>query len=134
MIKLITGKKGSGKTKTLIENINNAVAETNGCLVCVEKGETLRRSISYKVRWVGVEQFNIAGYEKFYGFIAGMLAGNYDIKEVFVDGILKIGGADFVELGKMLGELDKLTGNDTIVTFTVSADNNELPESVTKYL
>ncbi|HAJ96227.1 MAG TPA: hypothetical protein DCO72_00595 [Ruminococcus sp.] len=134
MIKLITGKKGSGKTKTLIENINNAVAETNGCLVCVEKGETLRRSISYKVRWVGVEQFNIAGYEKFYGFIAGMLAGNYDIKEVFVDGILKIGGADFVELGNMLAELDKLTGNDTIITFTVSADNSELPESVTKYL
>ena len=134
MIKLITGKKGSGKTKTLIENINNAVAETNGCLVCVEKGETLRRSISYKVRWVGVEQFNISGYEKFYGFIAGMLAGNYDIKEVFIDGILKIGGADFVELGNMLAELDKLTGNDTIVTFTVSADNSELPESVTKYL
>ena len=134
MIKLITGKKGSGKTKTLIDQINNAVAETNGCLVCVEKGETLRRSISYKVRWVGVEQFNISGYEKFYGFIAGMLAGNYDIKEVFIDGILKIGGADFVELGNMLAELDKLTGNDTIVTFTVSADNSELPESVTKYL
>jgi len=134
MIKLITGKKGSGKTKTLIEQINNAVAETNGCLVCVEKGETLRRSISYKVRWVGVEQFNISGYEKFYGFIAGMLAGNYDIKEVFIDGILKIGGADFAELGNMLAELDKLTGNDTLVTFTVSADNNELPESVTKYL
>ncbi len=134
MIKLITGKKGSGKTKTLIDNINSAVAETNGCLVCVEKGETLRRSISYKVRWVGVEQFDIAGYENFYGFIAGMLAGNYDIKEVFVDGILKIGGADFAELGNMLAKLDKLTGNDTIVTFTVSADNSELPESVTKYL
>ncbi len=134
MIKLITGKKGSGKTKTLIDNINSAVAETNGCLVCVEKGETLRRSISYKVRWVGVEQFDIAGYENFYGFIAGMLAGNYDIKEVFVDGILKIGGADFAELGNMLAKLDKLTGNDTIVTFTVSADNGELPESVTKYL
>lgn len=134
MIKLITGKKGSGKTKTLIDQINNAVAETNGCLVCVEKGETLRRSISYKVRWVGVEQFDIVGYENFYGFIAGMLAGNYDIKEVFVDGILKIGGADFVELGNMLAKLDKLTGNDTIVTFTVSADNSELPESVTKYL
>ena len=63
MIKLITGRKGYGKTKTLIDQINAAVAATNGCLVCVEKGETLRRSISYKVRWVGVEQFDIAGYE-----------------------------------------------------------------------
>ena len=134
MIKLITGRKGSGKTKTLIDQINTAVADTNGCLVCVEKGETLRRSISYKVRWVGVEQFDIAGYENFYGFLAGMLAGNYDIKEIFVDGILKIGGADFDDLGNMLAKLDKLTGKDTVVTFTVSADNAELPESVTKYL
>lgn len=134
MIKLITGRKGSGKTKTLIDQINTAVADTNGCLVCVEKGETLRRSISYKVRWVGVEQFDVAGYDTFYGFIAGMLAGNYDIKEIFVDGILKIGGADFNELGAMLGKLDTLTGKDTLVTFTVSADNSELPASVTKYL
>lgn len=134
MIQLITGRKGTGKTKILIENINTAVAETNGCLVCVEKGETLRRSISYKVRWVGVEQFDIAGYDNFYGFIAGMLAGNYDIKEIFIDGILKIGGADFDALGVMLDKLAKLTGNDTKVTFTVSANNDELPESVTKYL
>ena len=134
MIELITGRKGTGKTKNLIDKINTAVAETNGCLVCVEKGETLRRSISYKVRWVGVEQFDIAGYENFYGFIAGMLAGNYDIKEIFVDGILRIGGRDLDELGAMLAKLDTLTGKDTIVTFTVSADNAELPESVTKYL
>ncbi|MBR7038427.1 MAG: hypothetical protein IKI21_04190 [Oscillospiraceae bacterium] len=134
MIELITGRKGTGKTKNLIDKINTAVAETNGCLVCVERGETLRRSISYKVRWVGVEQFDITGYDTFYGFIAGMLAGNYDIKEIFVDGILRIGGRDLDELGAMLAKLDTLTGKDTIVTFTVSADNSELPESVTKYL
>ncbi len=134
MIQLITGRKGTGKTKILIDKINAAVAETNGCLVCVEKGETLRRSISYKVRWVGVEQFDVAGYDNFYGFIAGMLAGNYDIKEIFVDGILKIGGADFDALGAMFEKLAKLTGNDTLITFTVSANNEELPESVTKYL
>ena len=46
----------------------------------------------------------------------------------------KLAQVDFAELGNMLAELDKLTGNDTLVTFTVSADNNELPESVTKYL
>jgi len=134
MIQIITGRKGTGKTKNLIDKISAAVKETNGCLVCIEKGETLRRSISYKVRWVGVEQFDIAGYENFYGFIAGMLAGNYDIKEIFVDGILKIGGRDYDALGAMLAKLDALTGDETIVTFTVSADNTELPESVTKYL
>ena len=134
MIKLITGKKGTGKTKILIDMINDSVSTTNGCLVCIEKGETLRSSISYKVRWCGVEQFNISGYVAFYGFLAGMLAGNYDIKEIFVDGIIKIGGADLNELGVMLDKLQTLTGSDTTIVFTISADNAELPASVTKFL
>ena len=107
---------------------------TNGCLVCIEKGETLRRSISYKVRWCDAEQFCIDSFDSFYGFIAGMLAGNYDIKEIYVDGILKIAGADFDEFGRMLEKLDKLTGEDSSVTFTVSADPSELPTSVTRFI
>ncbi|MBE6862460.1 MAG: hypothetical protein E7497_06145 [Ruminococcus sp.] len=134
MIKLITGKKGTGKTKILIDMINDAVKSTNGSLVCIEKGETVRRSISYKVRWCDVEQFNISGYEAVYGFVAGMLAGNYDIKEVFVDGIFRIGGRDYEEFGKTLEKLDKLTGDDTAVVFTVSADESELPESVKQFI
>lgn len=134
MVQLITGKKGSGKTKIIIDKINAAVKDTNGCLVCIEKGETLRRSISYKVRWCDSDQFSIDSFDSFYGFVAGMLAGNYDIKEIYVDGILKITGADFEELGRMLEKLDKLTGDDSSVTFTISADPSELPASVTKYM
>ncbi len=134
MIRLITGKKGSGKTKIIIDRINTAVKNTNGCLVCIEKGETLRRSISDKVRWSDTEQFAIDTFDAFYGFVAGMLAGNYDIKEIYVDGILKIAGADFEELGRTLEKLDKLTGDDSVVTFTVSADVSELPASVTKFV
>lgn len=133
MIKLITGKKGSGKTKILIDMINLAVSETNGSLVCIEKGETIRRSISYKVRWCDVDQFAVEGFDAVYGFIAGMLAGNYDIKEIFVDGIFKIGGRDYEAFGAALAKLDKLTGADTTIVFTVSADDTELPESVLKY-
>lgn len=133
MIKLITGTKGTGKTKILIDQINDAVKTTNGSLVCIEKGDTLRKQISYKVRWCDAEQFAISNFDAFYGFVAGMLAGNYDIKEVYVDGILKIGGADFDEFGIMLDKLNKLTGDDTKIVFTVSADNSELPESVKKF-
>ncbi len=133
MIKLITGKKGTGKTKVLINLINDAVKSTNGDLICIEKGAKLTYDISYKVRLVDADRFGIQGYDAFYGFIAGMLAGNYDIKEIFVDGILKIGGADFEELGATLAKLEALSGEDTMITFTVSADAGELPESVTKF-
>ena len=134
MIKLITGKKGTGKTKILIDMINDAVKATNGDLICIEKGAKLTYDIIYKVRLVDAERFNVSGYDAFYGFVAGMLAGNYDIKEIFVDSILKIGGADFDEFGIMLDKLDKLTGDDTKIVFTVSADNEELPASVTKFV
>ncbi|MBQ9139806.1 MAG: hypothetical protein IJX61_04285, partial [Ruminococcus sp.] len=77
MIKLITGKKGTGKTKIIIDRINDAVKSTNGNIVCIEKGDNIRRSISYKVRWCDVEQFGVEGMDTFYGFVAGMLAGNY---------------------------------------------------------
>lgn len=133
MIKLITGKKGTGKTKILIDKINEAVRSTTGDLICIEKGAKLTYDISYKVRLVDAERFNISGYDSFYGFVAGMLAGNYDIKEIFVDSILKIGGSDLDELGIMLDKLDKLTGEDTQVIFTVSADDAEMPASVIKF-
>ena len=39
MIKLFIGGKGSGKTKTLIDMVNNAVSASNGNVICIEKGE-----------------------------------------------------------------------------------------------
>jgi len=134
MIKLITGKKGTGKTKILIDTINDAVKTTNGCLVCIEKGTTLSNAINFRVRKCDTEYFGIESYTSFYGFVAGLMAGNYDIKEIYVDGIFKIIGREYDDFGKMLECLNKLTGEDVTVVFTVSADSEELPESVTKFL
>ncbi len=134
MIKLITGKKGTGKTKVLIDQINDAVKSTNGNIVCIEKGDNIRRSISFRVRWCDTESFAVESYDAFYGFVAGMLAGNFDIKDVFVDGILRIGGRDYEALGNLFEKLDKLTGDEANVIFTVSADNDELPESVKRFI
>lgn len=134
MIKLITGKKGTGKTKILIDQINDAVKSTNGNIVCIEKGDNIRRSISFRVRWCDVEQFSIDSLDSFYGFVAGMLAGNYDIKDVFVDGIFKIAGRDYEAFGAMLEKLDKLTSDDSVITFTVSADESELSENVKQFI
>ena len=99
MIKLITGKKGTGKTKILIDEINEAVNASNGNIATVEKGSTIRYSISRKVRWCDTEYYNVESYETLYGFIAGLLASNYDITHVYVDGIFKICGRDYDEFG-----------------------------------
>ena len=41
MIKLIVGAKGSGKTKTMIDMINNATKTTSGNIVVIEKSMKL---------------------------------------------------------------------------------------------
>lgn len=137
MIKLIIGSKGSGKTKQLIERVNNAAASTNGAVVCIEQGMQLTLEIDHKVRLIAADEYAIKGYDAFFGFIQGVLACNYDIKEIFVDGILKIGAVDgkkdYKGLGELLERIYKAVPNDVMVMFTVSADQSDLPDNVLKF-
>lgn len=134
MIKLITGKKGTGKTKILIDMINESAKKTSGNIVCIEKGAKLTYDIDHSVRLTDTDHYSIDGYDAFYGFIAGMFAGNFDISEVYVDSILKIGGKDYAELGVLLQKLDKISGKDITIVFTVSADEADLPDSVKAFI
>ena len=133
MIKLITGKKGTGKTKILVDMINNAVKDTNGDLICIEKGAKLTYDISYKVRLVDADRFAIEGYDAFYGFIAGMFAGNYDIKEIFIDGLYKVARDEKTEdAEKFILKLDEFSSKHE-VNFTVSmSDDAALASDVLK--
>lgn len=133
MVKIITGNKGSGKTKVLIDMINAASKDTDGYVVCIDKSDKLRYDIGHSVRIVETDVYRIYSYEAFFGLVAGLVAGNYDIKSIFVDSILKVGGADFEALSALLAKIDKLTGEEVEVVFTVSADKVDLPESVLQY-
>ena len=93
----------------------------------------LTYDLPHKVRLADAEEYGINSFDSFYGFAAGFLASNYDIQEMFVDGILKIGGRDYEALGNMLEKLAMLT-KDVNVTMTVSADPEELPAKVKAFL
>lgn len=133
MVKIITGNKGSGKTKVLIEAIHDAEKKSNGNVVAIQKGSSLNTDITYKVRLVNIEDYQIEGFDAFYGFIAGILSSDHDCTDIFVDATLKITGRDYAKLGEMFDKLAKITPSTT-VTLTVSADNDELPESVKKFI
>lgn len=135
MVKLIVGKKGAGKTKILIDLINKAAMETEGKLVCIEKGLKLTYDISHQVRLINVDSYKVAGFDSFYGFVAGIFAGNYDITELFIDSTLKIGGTNLQELEKFVSSVEVLAEeNKANVVITVSADASELPERLKKYI
>lgn len=133
MIKVICGRKGSGKTKKMVEMVNAACATSTGSVVCIEQGMQLTYDISYRCRLIAANEYNIRGYDAFYGFLAGILAGNYDISDVFIDGILKIGNKDLLGLADMLKKMELIV-KDINVVVTVSADEEDLPEDIKKYL
>ena len=134
MIKLIVGSKGSGKTKAMIDMINTAVKTTNGNIVVVEKGMKLTFDIDHAARLIDLDEYKIMGGEMLYGFVAGLMAGNYDIKEIYVDGILKVLNHDLTKLGVVLDEIAAITGDTAKAVITVSADEATLPQNVKKYL
>lgn len=133
MIKLITGKKGSGKTKKLIDLVNTALEQSKGNVVVIDQGKKLTYDIKYTARLIDADEYSINSYDSFYGFIAGITAGNYDITDIFVDAILRIAGRDYDEIAKMFARIDAVTGEKVTVTFTVSADDADLPEGVLQF-
>ena len=134
MIKLIVGDKGSGKTKQMIDMINSSVETTEGCIVCIEKGMKSTYNIKSAVRIIDADDYAIKGYTMFYGFFMGVLAGNYDIVEVYIDGILKIGSEDIDGLGSLLDQIAEIAKDGLNVIITVSTDLENLTDGIKKYL
>ena len=133
MIKLFIGSKGSGKTKTLIELTNNAAQTTNGSVVCIEKGDKLKHEITYKARLIDTDAFYVCDAEALYGFIAGILASNSDITDIFVDSSLKICGNDVPAFESMLPKLEKISeGVNIVMSSSISVE--EAPEGIKKYV
>jgi hypothetical protein len=135
MLKLIIGVKGTGKTKTLISMVNEAVDASHGDVVCIEKGTKLRFDVKYQARLVNADEYFIDDAHSLWGFIAGIMASNHDVTELFVDSALKICQNDVAEFEKMLVTLDKLLeGQSTKVLITASLPVEEATETLKKYL
>ena len=132
MIKLFIGAKGSGKTKALIELVNNATATSKGSVVCIEKGDKLTHDVTYKARLVDTNDFAIEDAVSLYGFIAGILASNNDITDVFVDSALKICGNDNESLEDMLKKIEKIAVDVNIV-MTASIAVEDCPAVIKAY-
>ena len=135
MIQVIMGLKGSGKTKKLINAINEAVAGAQGDVVCIEYGSQLTYDITYRVRLVNSKEYGINNADKLKGLLSGLHAGNFDITNVYIDNLYKTIGAD-----RAAGEefilwcAEFAQANNMNITLTVSDDVAEASEAVKAYL
>ncbi|MBQ7740848.1 MAG: hypothetical protein IJT65_06425 [Eubacterium sp.] len=134
MIKVIIGNKGHGKTKRLIELVNNCVEVSDGNIVCVEKEPKLTYDVSSKARLLETDTYAIKGHKAFYGYLAGICAGNYDVTDILVDATFKIVGREYDELIQFFDMLSNLSeATDVNFYFTLSCDKEDLPVEVFDY-
>lgn len=136
MVKVIMGLKGSGKTKQLIQSINDAVKSDNGSVVCIEKGNALRYDVNYRCRLIDAGEYQLSGYTFLKGFICGLHAGNFDITKIFIDSFYKIIAeptdektAEFLDWCDAFGKQNNL---DFFIS--LSQDPDKASEGIRKYL
>ncbi len=135
MIKVIYGEKGTGKTKMMIDAANAAVKDAKGHLIFITDSKRGMYDLEREVRFIDTSEYDIAGETALCGFIKGVIAGNHDNEYVFIDGVVRISGKPVQEMAAFFYMLDKVAKtNDLVITVSVSAAKEELPDFVSKYL
>ena len=128
MIQIIAGKKGSGKTKRLIDMTNNAVKTSSGNVVFLDKNDSYMYEVDRAVRFVNVEEYSVSSAEMFLGFLGGMLASNYDA-------FLKLIKIDLADAKWFFDSLEKYAQkHDVTFVLSVSADPEALPDFCKGYI
>ncbi len=129
MVRLIVGEKGKGKTKYLLDQVNNDVNKFSGCVVYLDKSNKHMHELSNKVRLINVKEYGLKNADAFIGFILGLLAGNYDIQEIFFDSYLAISHLEGCDLTENLEQLENISKQFNInFTLSVSCSKDHIPE------
>ena len=135
MIKVIYGAKGTGKTKMMIDAANATVEQAKGHMIFITDSKRGMYDLEREIRFIDTSEYDIAGEAALCGFIKGVIAGNHDNEYVYIDGVVRIAGKPVQELASFFYMLDKVSKtNNLVITVSVSAEKEELPDFVTKYL
>lgn len=139
MIKLITGAKGTGKTKIIIDMANDNVEIAKGDIVFLTDTDRYMYSLRYQIRVINTDILKRAGEKvlnerELIGFIKGILAGNHDIESFYIDGAHRMLGRKVTEMEDFFTDIYAVAKNtETRFVLTVSENEENFPEFLKKY-
>ena len=109
MVELIVGKKGKGKTKVLLDRVNNAVKEANGSIVYLDKSTKHMYELNNKVRLIDVSSYPLKNADEFVGFICGIISQDHDLEQIYLDSFLKVSKLEDADVTDTLEQLNKIS-------------------------
>ncbi len=135
MIQLIYAKKGSGKTKRLIDLANAELNTTKGDVVFIDDDKRYMYDVKHQVRFVDAKDYGIDSMDSLYGLLCGMVAQNFDIEAIYIDAFLKIIGRDVEDIEEYFKKIEALTAkNQFKAVIIISADPDKAPDYLKKYI
>lgn len=131
MIQLIVGSEGKGKTKHLLDKVNEEIKVASGNIVFLDRSTKHMFELNNRVRLVNVSEYDFENKSEFIGFIYGIISQDHDIEKMYIDGIMKIAKLDkagFEEIVCKLKEVSEKFGLDIIIS--ASIDSSEVSDSL----
>ncbi len=129
MVQIISGEKGKGKTKYLLEKVNSAVDAANGNIVYLDKSQKHMYELNNKVRLVNVKDFPVTNCSEFMGFICGIVSQDHDLEELYLDSFLTIANMKDDEISHAIEKLDIISEKYHVkIVLSVSKNADDLPE------
>ena len=123
MIQLIVGAKGKGKTKHLLEKVNNAVKTVDGNIVYLDKNAKHMYELKNRIRLINTSEFPFTSTDEFIGFICGIVSQDHDLQEVYLDSFLDIAFVkDKSNVETVLSKLERISDQfhvDFIVSMSI---------------
>lgn len=131
MVQLIVGKKGKGKTKHLLDKVNNEIKNVSGTIAYLDKSTKHMYELNNKVRLINVADYMVANCDEFVGFICGILSQDHDLQQMYFDSFLKIACLEDADITPVINKLEKISEQFKVdFVLSVSLDEAELPEDV----
>jgi hypothetical protein len=132
MLKIIFGNKGEGKTKRIIGLANEAVEHAKGSMIFIDDDSRYMFDVKHQIRFIDVSEYYIDSPKMFTGFISGLIAQDYDLEKIFIDGFLKIVRHDLEELEELFTHLEELA-NKFNLEIIISVSGKEKPAYFDKF-
>ena len=129
MVEIIAGEKGKGKTKYLLDKVNESIKSASGNIVYLDKSQKHMYELNNRVRLINVTDFPVTNCDEFLGFICGIVSQDHDLQEMYLDSFLTIANVGEGQINHAIEKIDIISEKYN-VKFVLSVSKNEadLPE------
>lgn len=130
MIQIITGDKGKGKTKVLIEKVNNDVNVVSGSVVFVDNNNKHMYELSNRVRMINCTNYGVHNLDMFSGFLLGIISQDHDIEKLYIDNFSSVSFTADDKIEDALDIMKDISDKFNIdIVLCFSTDSSDVPEN-----